>query len=382
MKLESYVVKDHKRMRRGYTTGSCAAGAAKGAAILALSGQAPSAVELDTPGGIPLVLEILSPRLEEGEACCAVQKDSGDDPDVTRGVLVWARVKPRPEPGIVIDGGEGVGRVTRPGLDQPVGAAAINRVPRRMIAQAVEEVCRRFGYQGGMEVTISIPAGVELAARTFNPRLGIVGGISVLGTTGIVEPMSDQALVDTIQVEMNQLAATGNRKLILTPGNYGEEYLRQFLPRRQTPVVKCSNFLGEALDQAARLGMTHLLFVAHIGKLVKVAAGVMNTHSRYGDGRMEILTAHAALAGAPRPLLEEIFHGVTTDQVLDLLDEAGLTQAVMASVLERVEFHLKARLGPSVKTAAVTFRGEGRFLGQSAGAAQLLMEMEEEENGR
>ena len=377
-----YIFKNNKKLRMGYTTGSCAAAAAKAAACMLLGGKTVPEVELMTPKGIRLNLEVLDARVTAEEASCAIRKDAGDDPDVTDGLKIYAAVRKKETAGVEIDGGEGVGRITRPGLEQPVGAAAINKVPRQMIREGVEEICRRMGYEGGMSVTISIPGGDRLAEKTFNPRLGIVGGISVLGTTGIVEPMSDQALVDTIQVEMNQLAATGNRKLILTPGNYGEEYLRQFLPRRQTPVVKCSNFLGEALDQAARLGMTHLLFVAHIGKLVKVAAGVMNTHSRYGDGRMEILTAHAALAGAPRPLLEEIFHGVTTDQVLDLLDEAGLTQAVMASVLERVEFHLKARLGPSVKTAAVTFRGEGRFLGQSAGAAQLLMEMEEEENGR
>ena len=376
MKLESYVTHGRQRLRRGYTTGSCAAGAAKGAVRLLLTGQAPERVALNTPKGITLSLDILSPVLEGETARCAVEKDSGDDPDVTQGVLVWAQVRRSVRPGVSIDGGEGVGRVTRPGLDQPVGAAAINRVPRQMITQAVEEVCEELCYDGGVEVVISIPAGKELAARTFNPRLGIEGGISVLGTTGIVEPMSEQALVDTIRVEMNQLAVSGVRKIILTPGNYGETYLREHLPHGQVPVVKCSNFLGEALDLAVQLGMTQVLFVAHIGKLVKVAAGIMNTHSRYGDGRMEILTAHAALAGGSPELLRKIFGAVTTDEVLTLLEGEGLLEPVLASVMARVEFYLRARLGEGIETAAITFSNERGFLAESAGAARLQRQME------
>ena len=376
MQLESYVIRGQKRLRRGYTTGSCAAGAAKGAARLLLTGQASQSVSLDTPKGIPLTLDLLHPTLEEGAASCAVEKDSGDDPDVTRGVLVWAQLRRASRQGTTILGVDGVGRVTRPGLDQPVGAAAINRVPRQMLTQAVEEVCRELAYDGGLTVTISIPAGRELAARTFNPRLGIEGGISVLGTTGIVEPMSEQALVDTIQVEMGQLAAMGARQVILTPGNYGESYLRDRLPHPKVPVVKCSNFLGEALDLAARLGMTRVLYVAHLGKLAKVAAGIMNTHSRYGDGRMEVLTAHAAMAGASPRLARALFRSVTTDEALGLLEAEGLLEPVLASVLEQVEFHLRARLGEGIAAAAVTFTNERGFLAESPGAARLLEEME------
>ena len=228
--MESYVEKDHKRLRRGFTTGTCAAAAACGAAQVLLSeGQTvPCEISILTPKGITVNIPVEEIRIENGAATCVVRKDSGDDPDVTDGALVYAKVKKldgRPKE-IVIDGGLGVGRVTKPGLACPVGEAAINPTPRRMIEEEVRKIASRYGSGDGLFVEISIPDGVKLAEKTFNPKLGIVGGISVLGTSGIVEPMSEQALVDTIKVEINVQKAAGAEYLILTPGNYRETFLK------------------------------------------------------------------------------------------------------------------------------------------------------------
>lgn len=251
--LELYVEQGGRRLRCGYTTGACAAAAAKAAAELLLSGCAPQTVSINTPKGVPLTLDVLKPSLAGGRAICAIQKDSGDDPDVTNGVLVYAAVEKRSSR-IEIDGGEGVGRVTKPGLNQPVGAAAINAVPRAMIREACCEIAAAHGYAGGFSIVISIPAGVELAKRTFNPRLGIAEGISVIGTTGIVEPMSNAALINTIQLELSVLAAGGQKAALLTPGNYGEDFARDVLGLDMAQQVTCSNFIGEALDAAVRSG--------------------------------------------------------------------------------------------------------------------------------
>ena len=194
--MKEFIIRDGKKLRLGYTTGSCAAAAAKAAAWMLLSGSKKESIRLLTPKGMELTLAVEDICLSPDCVRCAIRKDSGDDPDITRDTLIYAEVRKTETVGIVIDGGQGVGRVTKPGLDQPVGAAAINSVPRLMIREAVEEVCGLFGYTGGMYVVISAPDGETLAKKTFNPRLGIEGGISILGTTGIVEPMSEQALVE------------------------------------------------------------------------------------------------------------------------------------------------------------------------------------------
>ena len=251
--LEQYVYKNRKKLRCGYTTGSCAAAAAKAAAQMLLGGQRTENVELVTPSGQKLLLDVEEILQEKERVSCAIRKDSGDDPDITNGILIFASVE-KAENGFRLEGGTGVGRVTLPGLDQPVGEAAINTVPRRMITRAVEDICAQYGYTGGIRVLISIPEGVRLAGRTFNPRLGIEGGLSILGTTGIVEPMSEAALLDTIEVEMKQRAAQGWKKIILTPGNYGMDFLKEALHLEQEKSVKCSNYIGEALDKAVETG--------------------------------------------------------------------------------------------------------------------------------
>lgn len=355
MAFEYYINQGQKRLRCGYTTGSCAALAAKAAADMLLGGRLKRQESLVTPKGLPVTAELVDPRLEEGQASCAVAKDAGDDCDATDGMLIYAAVRKIPAPEIRIDGGEGIGRVTKPGLDQPVGSAAINSSPRRMIAEEAAAVAAKHGYRGGLEIVISAPAGREAAARTFNPQLGIEGGISILGTSGIVEPQSVQALLDSIRLEMRVIAAAGGRRLILTPGNYGEAFLRQHLPGTGEsgawPRVKCANFIGEALDFAAELGFQELLLVGHIGKFCKLAAGIMNTHSRCADGRREVFTAQAALAGAGQATAKALMEAATADECLRILEEAGLRQAVLEAILRELLAHTRRRSGLGVEAA-------------------------------
>ena len=392
MAFEHFVQSGTKQLRCGYTTGTCAALAAQGASMLLLSGTAPSTVCLRTPKGwtVEVVPETCE-TLPDGAVRCAVRKDAGDDPDVTDGMPVVATVsfgEPSSE-AIVIDGGDGVGRVTKPGLDQPVGNAAINRVPRQMIRDAVLDVCEELDFdpaeEGVIQVIISIPGGEETAKKTFNPKLGIEGGLSVLGTSGIVEPMSEQALKDTIAVELRQAfalqeeAGVHRPAVLLTPGNYGKDFLdAKGWSDLGVPVVKISNYVGDALDAAVSIGFKDILLAGHIGKLVKVAGNIMNTHSSVADSRMELLAAHAAVCGAPAELTEQLLDTATTDAALDLLDAAGLKDAVLARVSDAVQKNLTARAGKPV--GAVLFSNVQGLLAVTETAEQLLKHWKEDKD--
>ena len=375
MKNSREVWVDQKKMRTGYTTGSCAAAAAKAAARMLLSGERVQQVRLMTPKGVGLDLEVENIRRQQNGVRCAVRKDSGDDPDVTNGIYVFAEVRKESGEGISLDGGEGVGRITKKGLEQPVGAAAINRVPRQMIREAVKEECVRAGYDGGLSVMISIPEGRKIAERTFNPRLGIEGGISVLGTSGIVEPMSEKALTDTIFLELKMLKENWIDRCCVVPGNYGRDFLAEQLGFDADQAVKCSNYIGETIDAAVNLEMRSMLLIGHVGKLVKVAAGVMNTHSRQADCRMEVLAAHAAAAGASSELVQAVLDCITTTEALKLLKEKGLLSEVMERVTERVAFHLRHRAGENLQVEAILFSMEDGILGETKGAKALFEEM-------
>ena len=369
------VWKNQKELRCGYTTGSCAAAAAKAAAAMLFSGEEIRQVSLMTPKGIELYLEVEKIQRENESVSCAIQKDSGDDPDVTTGAWIYATVSICEENNnqIEIDGGIGVGRVTRPGLDggigvgrftrkvleQEAGEAAINKVPRQMIREAVQSQIEKYDWDGGADVLVYVPQGVEIAKKTFNPRLGIEGGISVLGTSGIVEPMSEQALTQTIFLEMKMLRDEGHRYCYLTPGNYGNDFLRQTLGYDQELAVKCSNYIGDAIDDGVRLKMDGLLLVGHIGKLVKIAAGVMNTHSRQADARMEVLAVHAAMAGADRETVCALMKCFTTKEALDILEERGLLEETMRTVMAK-------RAGEKMKVGALMFSDELGVLGKTS----------------
>ena len=367
-----YVIRGNKKMRCGYTTGSCAAAACKGATEILLGGKLQETVTLMTPKGILLTLELKDIQIETDKVTCAIRKDAGDDPDTTNGILVYATVEKTKEQGITLDGGIGVGRVTKAGLSQKIGEAAINPVPKSMILRAATEIAEKYDYEGGLKIIIAVPEGVEIGKKTFNPRLGIVGGISILGTSGIVEPMSEAALVQSIRVEMKQHFSQGEEYLLVTPGNYGADYLREHMDLPYEKNIKCSNYVGETIDMAIDMGVKGILFIAHIGKFVKVAAGIMNTHSHSADARMEVLASNAIRAGAPLECAKEILNASTTDEALDILNRYQMTQGTMKEVLDRIQFYLNHRSYEQILLGAVVFSNTCGYLGQTADAAKLI----------
>ena len=375
MAFEYYHRNGTKMLRYGYTTGTCAALAAAAAVKALLSNSEPGAQTLMTAKGIPVSVPIEVWGMDETGAWASVFKDAGDDSDITDGMEIRAHASARDE-GITIDGGEGVGRVTKPGLDQPVGNAAINSGPRSQIRAAVEAVCGQMDYSGGIEVIISVPGGEEAAAKTFNPKLGIEGGISILGTTGIVEPMSEQALVDTIEIELKQISLESDR-LILTPGNYGEDFIAgSGLDKLGVPVQKFSNFLGETLDIISGLEIDEVLLVAHVGKLSKVAAGIMNTHSKYADGRNEIFCAHAAVNGADPDTCGRLMDAATTDACIEILDEQSIREKVINSIMNAVQQKLEHRVRGNFRIGAVMFSNVYGELGMTEEAKAILRSWE------
>ncbi len=309
-----------RKLRKGITTGSCAAAAAKAATLALFTGEILEKVEVTTPKNVELVIGTTLAEMESQFACFYVVKDSGDDPDVTNGIEIYCRAEKLKEPGVVLIGGKGVGTVTRPGLYVEVGQPAINPKPREMIVRSVQEV---LPEGMGVRIIISIPKGEELAEKTYNPRLGIVGGISILGTSGIVEPMSEEAIKDTIYLELRAKRAGGAERAILVPGNYGETFLIREYGMQAEEIVKISNYVGFALKSCVELGYKEVLLAGHAGKLVKVAAGIWNTHSSISDTRMEVLTAYLALRGMTTIFLEKVMRSVTTEEAIKVIREAG-----------------------------------------------------------
>ena len=383
----SRMEKNKAGLRRGWTTGTCAQAAAAAAAQALLAGSLPRegadwTVTVHLPNGQPFTLPVQSGKIEKRDSqgrplavTCKVKKDSGDDPDVTDGVTVCATVSFFSEDRIEIDGGQGVGRVTKPGLAQPVGSAAINPVPRQMIQKELVRLKEAAGWEGGFQVLVEIPGGEQLAQRTFNPRIGIVGGLSVLGTSGIVEPMSEKALIDTIEVEIKVKLAEGRRCLIAAPGNYGLDFLRDRWGILARDTVKCSNYIGETIDLAAEHGAEGLLFVGHIGKLVKIAGGIMNTHSRWGDCRMELLASSALRAGLSGERAAALLGCNTTEDALQILTEKE-RRKVMDCLLEKIHTYLNIRAQSSaqrdMKTGAVLFSNVYGVLGMTRYGEELL----------
>lgn len=385
--LERYVYKNQKKMRCGYTTGTCAAAAAKAAAQMLLSGRKVTEVSVRTPSDITLTLPVCEIQMKAHAVSCAVQKDSGDDPDITNKILIFAEVSyiynssnivndtAAVKPQIIVDGGVGIGRITKKGLARPVGAAAINPVPLKMIEAALKETAEAFGYEGGLQAVISAPQGVEIAKKTFNPQLGITGGISILGTSGIVEPMSEQALIDTIRTEMKMHLADGEQTLLITPGNYGQDFLHETLKIELKRSIKCSNFIGDTIDMGCELGAKGMLFVGHIGKLVKLGAGIMNTHSKMADGRMEILAACAVRAGAGIEAVRNILDCVTTDAALELLKNEKILGKTMEQLMLQIDACLQKRGGDNMQIGAVVFSNEYGLLGKTEQADELLLKI-------
>lgn len=373
--MERYVTQNGKALRCGYTTGTCAAAAAAAAVKMFLCRRPVEGMLLTLPGGEQVEIPILFPKWDGEGASCGVRKDGGDDPDVTNGALIFVHVYPLKDGELLIEGGQGVGRVTKPGLPCGVGEAAINPVPRQMIAQNI----RQIDPDGGYRVVISVPEGERLAAHTFNPSLGIVGGISIIGTTGIVEPMSEKALVDSIRLEMSVRRAEGFSSLAAVPGNYGLNFLKDLVGKPLEGCVKYSNYLGEMLDFSRKLGFGRLLIVGHAGKMVKVAGGMMNTHSSNGDFRMEVLGCYAALAGGSWEQIARLWEAATTEEAVSLLVEWGLCVSVMDRLVEKITAQVGRRLAGAVPFEVMVYTNRHGLVGQSLGAQQLLREIVRQE---
>ena len=368
-----------KELRKGYTTGSCSAAAAAAAARLLINPELPDIhkIKISLPHGEELELPIETIERTDEWVRCAVRKESGDDPDITNGAMIYAKVsKTDTRPGeVILVGGEGVGYVTKPGLACPVGAPAINPVPQKMIRAQVGEEADAAAYGNGLLIEISIPEGVALAKKTFNPKLGIVGGLSILGTTGIVEPMSEQAIIDTIKVEINMKKAVGMDCIILTPGNYGQTFMQDYLEEAKAHTVKCSNYIGESVKYCFDSGFSNILLVGHLGKLVKVAAGAMNTHSKYGDMRMETLANYSKQFGADENVTDSLLECVTTEEAVSVLNGKGLLESVVDLVLQDIVEQLKKTIDYKLNIEVVLYANQHGFLGQTEGTKMLIERM-------
>lgn len=367
-----------KELRKGFTTGSCGAAAAKAALYMLLTGSVKDEIEIITPGGAVFRTEVKDIFREGNRMRCAVVKDGGDDPDVTTGLHVTAEVLAEERTDgaleIQIEGGPGVGRVTLPGLDQPVGNAAINRVPRQMIEKELSEVAELLDFRGRIRVILSVPGGEAAAERTFNPRLGIEGGISILGTTGIVEPMSTRAILDTIRVELNQRKALGDRIAAVSPGNYGLNFMKETYGYDLNRSVKCSNYVGDTVDMVREMDFQGMLLTGHIGKLIKVSGGIMNTHSKEGDARMELLAAGVIRAGGSMDTLRGILNCRVTEEALGIIqaESPALLRKSMESVMDRILYYLRKRAGEELPVECILYSNEFGLLAASPGAMDML----------
>lgn len=394
--MNEFVFKNQKKLRCGLTTGTCAAACAHAAMLRLLTGKVLPEVTVRLPesGKSPENTRVTLVVYPTADGGFATRKDAGDDPDVTNGTEIRAYVQACDVASVpaeafatangrlYLTGGEGVGRVTKPGLEQAVGQSAINRVPRQMIFDAVHQVLEDFGEDAGAEcylITISVPAGAELAQRTFNPMLGIEGGISILGTTGIVEPMSEAAIVATIETSIRQVLAMEDgdigrrkRRILAVPGNYGQRYVEQQLGLRGVPVVEVSNYIGEAIDLAVSYGATDFLLVGNVGKLVKLAAGIMNTHSRVADGRWEIFAAHLALCGGTRAQVAAMREATTTEEMLTRLEEMGLRAQVMDSIMGEIEAHMAHRIRGQMDFGVIVYSERFGRVGETTDTERLL----------
>lgn len=374
--MNKYIVKSGKKLRLGYTTGTCAAAATKASALMLLNSIKISTIDLVLPNGENITLEVKNVIMLDNAVSCCIIKDAGDDPDVTDGIKIYSKVKMTKNE-IVINGGIGVGKVTKPGLPCKVGQAAINPVPRRMIEQELRNISKQYDYQGGFEVEVFVPEGEEVAKKTFNARLGIYGGISILGTTGIVEPMSETAIIDTIKLEIDSRKENAQKILLMSPGNYGLDFTKDFLGLDIDSAVKISNFIGEAFDYALYKGFNKILLIGHVGKLVKIAAGVMNTHSKIADCRNEIFAAHSALAGAKKEVIENIMNTINTDEIHRILAEENLSDEVYESILKKIEFNIDYRLMHKVQVGIVIFSNTNGILMKSEGADDFIAQLKE-----
>lgn len=345
-----------KKLKTGITTGSCAAAAAKASAIMLLTDQKIDIVIIKAKY-TNLQIDIEKSIKTKNFVSCTVKKYSGDDPDVTNGIDIVAKVS-KIECGLTIEGGEGVGLVTKKGLKVDIGKSAINPVPMQMITDEINSVIKKYNYNGGFKVVISVPNGQEVAKKTLNERLGIVDGISILGTTGVVNPMSEKALIDSIKLEIDVNIANNVFPIVITPGNYGYEYAKDILGIDVKNAIKCSNYIGETLDYALLKGINRIIFIGHAGKLVKIAGGIMNTHSNIGDCRMEIIASHCAMFGMDKINIRKIMECVTINGAIEIIKECNLENEVWDSIGKKIKFYLDKRVNSKINIEFYVFTQE------------------------
>ena len=335
---------------KGFTTGSAAAAAAT-AAVRFMFDRSCSLVSLNLPGDRDIVIPVTGCRRTYEGAEGWVTKDAGDDPDVTHGAVIVAEVKISEESGITILGGSGVGVVTKPGLLVPPGRAAINPGPMALIRKSLGI---ELPQGMGAKVTISIPGGEELAKRTYNPRLGIIGGLSILGTTGIVSPMSSDAIVGTIKSELSVLRAAGASMVCLVPGNYGRR-MAMLLGIPDGMIVNISNFAGDSLAMAGNLGFEKLILVGQVGKCAKLSAGSLDTHNVKSDGRLEAIAAYSALHGATSDDVREILSSTMADEVATRISKTEWGMGALNELVSRIVKTALSRANGVSECACLTF---------------------------
>ncbi len=365
-----HTVNEGRRLRRGRSTGSCAAAAAKAAAEVLFSGRLLDVISIDTPAGIRLEMTVEDIDQSLNRVICSVRKDAGDDPDITNGMKIFAKAVPASEPGVTLTVGRGVGMVTKPGLQVEVGKPAINPVPEKMI---LEEVGSVLPPGRGVEVEISIPDGERLGRKTLNSKLGVMGGLSILGTSGLVEPMSEQSYKDTLALELNAARHEHRGPVVLVTGNFGRELALNHFRLPEKAVVKIGNLVGFSLDRCLELQFGKVLMIGHIGKLIKVSAGIFNTHSRVADARFETFAARAALLGAGAKTIQKLQEAITTEDMVDILEGLGgpgWFDQLSAAVSERAA----AYLYDEINVGTVLFNFRRGLLGNDEQALKILEE--------
>lgn len=338
-------------------------GGAAAAALWLTTGRCPDVIRVDTPIGKTLYLDVVKKTV----GTCGIIKDAGDDPDVTHGSEVITTVEILPEDGpIRFVGGEGVGRITQDGLKLPAGEPAINPVPREMTIKALREI---IGDRAAV-VTVSIPGGRELAKKTFNPRLGIVDGLSILGTTGIVRPMSEEAMKDSLLAELDMYARQGHTSILFVLGTTGENVLKEKFGEFGC-ILQVSNYIGFMIEEAVERGFTHILIGGFVGKLVKVASGTMNTHSHVSDGRIETICTHAALHGAPTKTIRRIYDCLTTKKAMEVVREEGL-DVIWQGMAEKAAFYCTKTAHEMAEVAVLFLDSDNEILARSSNVAAVL----------
>lgn len=361
--MDKFDIVNGKKLRYGFTTGSCAIAGAKAACEVLFNNKKFDFIEIKLINGEFLNIEVENLLVKDEYVEVTIIKDAGDDPDITNGIEIRVQVRKIKENTINILGGIGVGKVTKKGLNQAIGQWAINSGPRQMIKENLEEYIENKDF--GVEVKVIVPNGEEVAKKTLNEKLGIIGGISILGSTGIVKPMSEEAFKKSLDIELSVLLKekTSN-EVYFSFGNYGKKFAMEVLKVEEKNILITSNFIGYMLESAGNQGVKELKIIGNLGKVIKVAGGIFHTHNRVADGRMEILTANAMLLGEKQENLLKIMNANTCEEAIEYIENKELFNFLSDKVKEKCEAYLK-RVGYNMNIEVLIFSNEYGELGRS-----------------